>query len=103
MTPRQVEYIKAIVEHGTMRRACTQLYVAEATLSAQVKKLEEELNITLFYQSRERGRPLRLTDAGKQLLPDLEFYLQVHNDIFRRAESIREQAEQREKAEASHA
>lgn len=102
MTPRQVEYIQAIVEHGTMRSACKVLFVAEATLSAQIKKLEEELNITLFYQSRERGRPLRLTEAGKQLMPDLEFYLQVHNDIFRRAESIRVQQEQREK-EASHA
>lgn len=101
MTPRQVEYVMAVVKHGTMRRACTHLFVAEATLSTQVKKLEEELNLTLFYQSRERGRPLRLTEAGKQLMPDLEFYLQVHNDIFRRAESIREQAKQHEK-EASH-
>lgn len=102
MTPRQVEYVQAIIEHGNMKKACAQLYVAEATLSAQIKKLEEELNLTLFYQSRERGRPLRLTEAGKQLMPDLEFYLQVHNDIFRRAESIREQAKQHEK-EASHA
>lgn len=102
MNARQIEYVLAVAKHHSLRKAGAAVFATEGSMSIQIGKLEDELDMKLFCRARTQGMPLILTDEGKQILPDLEFYLQVHNDVFRRAESIREKSEQREK-EASHA
>ncbi len=55
-----------IAEHGSYRAAARSLYVAQPTLSRQMKQLEEELGVLLF----ERGRwGMKLTSEGEKLLP----------------------------------
>lgn len=57
--------IKAFVEvanHLSFTKAAESSYVSQPSLSKAVKKLEEELNMTLFNRST---RQLRLTDAGE--------------------------------------
>ena len=49
-----------------------------ATASARVRVLEARLGATLF---RRRGRPLRLTPAGRALLPRAEALLARHDRL----------------------
>src|SRR5690349_9250332 len=71
---RQLEYVAAIVEEKTMRKAAQKLYISEATMSQQIQKLEEELGLSLF--NREK-RTLDLSDTGEKLMSDLRKLLQA--------------------------
>lgn len=71
---RQLEYVAAIVEEKTMRKAAQKLYISEATISQQIQKLEDELGLSLF--NREK-RTLDLSDSGEKLLADLLTLLQA--------------------------
>ena len=51
MNFRQLEYILAVHEQGHFGRAAEHCGVTQATLSAMVKRLEEELDITIFDRS----------------------------------------------------
>lgn len=65
---RQLEYVAAIVQWKTMRRAAQELYISESAMSEQIRALEAEFGFPLF--EREK-RLLRLTPAAEQLLPGL--------------------------------
>ena len=60
--PRQLQYLMAIVEHGSYTRAAEALHVSQPSLSQQIKQLEESLLSPLLVRS---GRSVRLTDAGE--------------------------------------
>ncbi len=65
MNFQQLEYIVALDRHRNFLAAANACFVSQPTLSAMVKKLEEELNITIV----KRGvQPLEFTKAGEQLL-----------------------------------
>lgn len=59
---QQIKYVAAIAKSGSFSKAAEELYVTEATISQQVKKLEQELETELFSRST---RKIALTDAGK--------------------------------------
>jgi DNA-binding transcriptional LysR family regulator len=62
---RQLHYLSTIARTGGFRRAADELDLSQATLSEQIKFLEQELGVRLF----DRGtRTLRLTQAGQVLL-----------------------------------
>ena len=61
MNFRQLEYILAVHEQGHFGRAAEHCGVTQATLSAMVKRLEEELDITIFDRSRS---PVVPTEEG---------------------------------------
>jgi len=63
MTLRQLEMFVAIVESGSFSKAATKLYVAQPSLSQQIRNLEEELGERLLF--RMRNRKMQLTEAGK--------------------------------------
>ena len=50
-----------VVHSGSFTRAAEQLHIAQPPLSRQIQQLEEMLGVALL----ERGRPLRLTEAGR--------------------------------------
>lgn len=52
----------AVVEHGTFTEAAKQLYVSQPSLSKNIKKLEEDLDVELLDRST---RHVTLTDAGR--------------------------------------
>ena len=62
MELRQIRYFIAICEEGNMSRAAARLFVAQPSLSEQIRKLEQELRLPLFVRLPRR---LVLTPAGE--------------------------------------
>jgi DNA-binding transcriptional LysR family regulator len=61
MTFRQLQYILAVVENGSISRAAQKLFISQPALSQHILKIEEELDARIFDRSTT---PLSLTDAG---------------------------------------
>jgi DNA-binding transcriptional LysR family regulator len=68
MQLRQLEYIDAIIRWGTIREAARQLYISEASISQQIRELEEETRLQLF---ERKSHHLKLTPEGHELLPSI--------------------------------
>ena len=60
----QLLVFEAVSRLGSVTRAAEELHLAQPTVSLQLKKLAETLDVTLFEQ---RGRRLHLTGAGQAL------------------------------------
>lgn len=63
-TIRQLQYLVAIEDTGHFGRAADSVHVTQPTLSQQVKELELRLGTKLV----ERGRPVRLTPTGREIV-----------------------------------
>lgn len=61
----QVRYFLTIAETGTFSRAAERLYLSQPSLSAGIKKLEQELGVALFERG---GRRTVLTAAGQAFM-----------------------------------
>jgi DNA-binding transcriptional LysR family regulator len=72
MDLRQLRYFCAIAARRSFRRASEDVHVAQPALSQQIRKLENELGVSLFDRDR---RPVALTDAGMALLPRAQHIL----------------------------
>ncbi|MGF1840704.1 LysR family transcriptional regulator [Vibrio atlanticus] len=66
----------AFVETSSFTRAAKQINRTQSAFSAQMRKLEEELNVTLF---QKEGRNLVLTEAGLALRSHAEQLVALHN------------------------
>jgi LysR family hydrogen peroxide-inducible transcriptional activator len=80
MNIQQLEYIVAVDRLKNFTRAADACFVTQATLSAMVKKLEEELGLLIFDR---KSNPPVTTDAGKQIVEDARnvlAHLRVLND-----------------------
>jgi LysR family transcriptional regulator, hydrogen peroxide-inducible genes activator len=66
MTLSQLEYALAVEEHLGFQRAAEACHIAQPSLSAQIKKLEENLGVTLFQRSANSG--VMVTDIGREVL-----------------------------------
>ena len=64
MEIRQLEYFRAVVEEGTVSGAAKVLKMTQPPVSYQMKMLEEELNVQLFFRGTKK---ITLTEAGKVL------------------------------------
>jgi len=73
MTITQLEYIVAVDTHRSFARAAKHCYVTQPTLSMQVKKIEEELNVLLFDRSK---KPVVTTEMGSQVIEQARVILQ---------------------------
>lgn len=60
----QLLVFEAVARLGSVTRAAEELHLAQPTVSLQLKKLAETLEVALFEQ---RGRRLHLTGAGQEL------------------------------------
>ena len=65
MTITQLHYVLAIAEHKNFTKAAEKCFVTQPTLSTQIQKLEEELNILIFDRSK---KPIELTDVGRKIV-----------------------------------
>jgi DNA-binding transcriptional LysR family regulator len=70
---RQLQYLSRIARVGGFRRAADELDMSQATLSEQIKLLEQELGVRLFERG---GRNLALTEPGRVLLDRAERVLE---------------------------
>ena len=62
---KHLRYFLVVAQEGSISRACERLNLTPQTISAQIKVLEETLEVELFHR---RGRRLELTEAGKQTI-----------------------------------
>ncbi len=65
MTITQLKYVLAIAEHKNFTRAAEKCFVTQPTLSTQIQKLEDELNVLIFDRSK---KPIELTDVGRKIV-----------------------------------
>lgn len=69
ITLQQLQYFLSAVEHGTLSGAAEANFIAQPSLSDQVRRLEQQLGINLFIRT---NRKLILTDAARTLIPYAE-------------------------------
>ena len=64
MNLRDLQYLVALAEHRHFGRAAEASFVSQPTLSTQIRKLEEELGVTLVERT---PRKVMLTPAGREM------------------------------------
>ncbi|TCK66673.1 LysR family hydrogen peroxide-inducible transcriptional activator [Winogradskyella wandonensis] len=65
MTITQLKYALAIAEHKNFTKAAESCFVTQPTLSTQIQKLEDELDVVIF----DRGKkPIELTEVGRKIV-----------------------------------
>ncbi|GIJ47850.1 LysR family transcriptional regulator [Virgisporangium aliadipatigenens] len=65
MRIEQLEYFAAVTRYGGLRRAAERLHVSQPALSEAIRKLEQELGVTLLERHRSGAR---ISLAGRELL-----------------------------------
>ncbi len=82
MELRQLQYFIAVNESGSLSRAASVVGIAQPALSRQIRQLEQDLGVQLFYR---HGRGIRMTEEGIQfhasVAPLLRELLQVKSDL----------------------
>ncbi|MCX6400846.1 MAG: LysR family transcriptional regulator [Propionibacteriales bacterium] len=66
MRIEQLEYLSAVTQHGSLRRASEKLHLSQPALSEALTKLERELRVTLLDRRRSGAR---ISREGRELLP----------------------------------
>jgi len=64
---RHLRYFVAVADSGTFTHAAERMFIAQPTLSQQIRRLEEMIGTPLLQRKREG---VRLTEAGSVLLED---------------------------------
>ncbi len=65
MTITQLHYVLAVAEYKNFTLAAEKCFVTQPTLSMQIQKLEDELDILIFDRSK---KPILLTEVGEKLV-----------------------------------
>ena len=65
MTITQLQYVLAVAEHKNFTLAAEKCFVTQPTLSMQIQKIEDELNVLIFDRSK---KPIQLTDIGQKIV-----------------------------------
>lgn len=99
MTLTELRYIVALAETEHFGRAAQQCFVSQPTLSVAVKKLEEELGVTLFERPRNAVFP---TELGKKVIAQARITLAQAAMIKELVQSDRDQLKSPLKVGAIH-
>jgi len=65
MTITQLHYVLAVAEQQNFTKAAEKCFVTQPTLSMQIQKLEDQLDILIFDRSK---KPIELTEIGKKIV-----------------------------------
>ncbi len=65
MTITQLEYVLAVAKYRNFTKAAKHSFVTQPTLSMQIQKLEDELDIKIFNRKK---KPIALTEIGKKIV-----------------------------------
>jgi LysR family transcriptional regulator, low CO2-responsive transcriptional regulator len=82
----QLFVFEAVARLGSVTRAAAELHLAQPTISLQLKKLAEALEVTLFEQ---HGRTLRLTPGGHALREACEEVISCFSNLDKKLEPFR--------------
>lgn len=80
MTLQQLRYVTAVADTGAISRAAQKFYVSQPSITAAIRELEEELNLTIF----------RRTNRGAVLTPEGEEFLGYARQVLAQTELIEE-------------
>lgn len=85
MNLRDLKYLSALDEHKSFRKAADAVFVSQPTLSMQIKKLEEYLQVQLIERNNNN---ILLTRAGKEILEQAKIILGAEKNILDIAKSF---------------
>jgi len=77
MDSRALKYFLTVADSGSFTAAAEQLHIAQPAVSMAIRKLEEELELSLFHRHERR---ISLTDEGQVLLPHARQIVQALAD-----------------------
>lgn len=86
MDLRQLQYAVAVADARSFTKAAAGQLVVQSALSQQVRKLEAELGVRLFYRTT---RSVTITSAGEELLPIIRRALAEVDQLATQAHAIR--------------
>lgn len=78
MTITQLQYVLAVAEYQNFTLAAEKSFVTQPTLSMQVQKLEDELDVLIFDRSK---KPIRITEAGQKIVAQAKNIVNEANRI----------------------
>jgi DNA-binding transcriptional LysR family regulator len=88
MRIKQLEYLEAVIETGSINEAAKRLYLTQLSLSSAIKDLEKEMGITILQRS---NAGVRLTADGREFMNYAKQILdQVHllDDRFKKQQPL---------------
>lgn len=75
---RDMEYIYAVYQERSFSKAARRLFISQPSLSAAVKRVEQEIGLPLF----NRGtNPISLTEAGEYYIKSAEQIMAIENEM----------------------
>ncbi len=85
-TLRQLEYLVAVGETGSIARASERLNVSSPSISSAISQLEDEFGISLFVRQHAKGLSItqggqRLMDQAKRVLQESEAMTNIAADV----------------------
>jgi molybdenum-dependent DNA-binding transcriptional regulator ModE len=86
MNAKSASYVLAIREVASFTKAAEKMGVRQPSLSLLIKRLERELGLQLF--EREQGQPVRMTPAGRALVPELRRFARSADALKNKAKRI---------------
>ncbi|MET2985261.1 hydrogen peroxide-inducible genes activator [Aureibaculum conchae] len=78
MTITQLTYVLAVAEYKNFTLASEKCFVTQPTLSMQIQKLEEELDVTIFNRKK---KPIALTPIGEKIIEQAKVIVNESNRI----------------------
>jgi len=78
MTITQLEYVVAVATYKSFVAAAEKCFVTQPTLSMQIHKLEEELNVKLFDRNKH---PIATTEIGEEIVAQAKVILAESSKI----------------------
>jgi LysR family hydrogen peroxide-inducible transcriptional activator len=94
MNIQQLEYILAVDQFKSFSKAADYCHVTQATLSAMVKKLEEQLDIVIFDR---KANPIATTENGREILVQARQVVAHANALLSSSKAINQKVEGRVK------
>lgn len=78
MTITQLTYVLAVAEYKNFTLASEKCFVTQPTLSMQIQKLEDELDVTIFNRKK---KPIALTPIGEKIIEQAKVIIDESNRI----------------------
>lgn len=88
MTLTQLEYVLAVYKHQHFGKAAESCFVTQPTLSMQLQKLEDELQVTLFDRSKN---PIAPTEEGIVIIEQAQKIIKEQKRLFSIVEESKEE------------
>jgi LysR family hydrogen peroxide-inducible transcriptional activator len=76
MTLSELRFIVALAQEKNFRKAAEKSFVSQPALSLGIKKIEQELNLSLFKRSVGTGSNVKITPIGQKIIDQATIVLE---------------------------